>query len=141
VRLRNSYIIEADDCIKDSEGNVTEVKARVIENTVGNDPEDGIKAKGVIHWVDAKEHAVFDVNVYDRLFTDPAPDSGDKNFLDSINPGSLSVLKNCVGEIGLLEARAEKAYQFEREGYFCRDSRSDKLVFNRTITLRDTFKG
>lgn len=141
VRLRNSYIIEADECIKDSDGNVTEVKARVIENTVGNDPEDGIKAKGVIHWVDAKEHAVFDVNIYDRLFTDPAPDSGDKNFLDSINPDSLRVIKNCVGEIGLLETQPEKAYQFEREGYFCRDSRSDKLVFNRTITLRDTFKG
>lgn len=144
VRLRNAYVIEADECVKDAEGQVIEVKARYIENTVGNDPEDGVKPKGVIHWVDANKHAVFDVHLYERLFTDPAPDSGDKQFLDFINPESLATLSNCVGEIGLLEAQPEKAYQFEREGYYCRDShgsRSDKLIFNRTITLRDTFKG
>ncbi|MFT6387790.1 MAG: glutaminyl-tRNA synthetase [Cellvibrionaceae bacterium] len=141
VRLRNAYVIEADECIKDADGKIVEVKAHVIENTLGNNPEDGVKPKGVIHWVDAKKHATFDVHLYDRLFTDPAPDNGDKDFLTLINPDSLIILKDCVGEIGLLEAKAEKAYQFEREGYYCRDSRAEKLVFNRTITLRDTFNG
>ncbi len=141
VRLRNAYIIEADECVKDTEGNVVEVKARFIEGTVGNDPEDGIKAKGVIHWVDAANHATFEVRLYNRLFNDEAPDSGDKNFLDHINPESLTVLPNCVGEVGLLEAAAEQTYQFEREGYFCCDRTSDSLVFNQTITLRDTFNG
>ncbi len=141
VRLRNAYVIEADECSKDAEGNITEIKARIIENTVGSDPIDGVKPKGVIHWVDAKQHAVFDVHLYERLFTDPAPDSGDKQFLELINPDSMTVLSNCVGEIGLLNAVPEQVYQFEREGYFCRDNRVEALVFNRTITLRDTFTG
>jgi glutaminyl-tRNA synthetase len=141
VRLRNAYVIEADECIKDAEGNIVEIKARYIEGTLGENPEDGIKPKGVIHWVDAKQHASFEVRLYDRLFTDEAPDAGDKNLLDSINPNSLTVLPRCVGEVGLTDAAVEQAYQFEREGYFCRDNQSDELVFNRTITLRDTFNG
>ncbi len=141
VRLRNAYVIEADECVKDDAGNIIEVKARVIEGTVGNNPEDGIKPKGVIQWVDARDHATFDVALYDRLFNDEAPDSGDKNFLDHFNPDSLKIHKNCIGEKGLLTAAAGVTYQFEREGYFCRDSRSEELVFNRTIGLRDTFNG
>lgn len=141
VRLRSAYIIEADKAIKNEAGEIVAVEARFIENTVGNDPEDGIKAKGVIQWVAAHDHAVFEVRVYDRLFNDPAPDSGDKNFLDSINPESLTVLPHCVGEKGLLEATSEAAYQFEREGYFCRDSHAETLVFNRTISLRDSWNG
>lgn len=141
VRLRNAYIIEADECVKDSNGNISEVKARIIENTVGNDPEDGIKAKGVIHWVDSKQHVKFDVHAYERLFTDPNPDVGDKPFLDFINPESLKIIKNCVGELGLAKAKAEQVFQFEREGYYCRDNRSENLVFNLTIGLRDTFVG
>ena len=143
VRLRNAYVIEADECIKDEQGNIIEVKARVIEGTLGNNPEDGVKPKGVIQWVDAKQHATFDVALYDRLFTDEAPDSGDKNFLELINPDSLIMLSQCVGEIGLLNAVVGTTYQFEREGYFCRDSgtENDGLIFNRTIGLRDTFNG
>ncbi|MGH1485491.1 MAG: glutamine--tRNA ligase/YqeY domain fusion protein [Cellvibrionaceae bacterium] len=141
VRLRNAYVIEADECVKDSAGNVIEVKARFIEGTLGENPEDGIKPKGVIHWVDSKQNAPFEVRVYDRLFTEEAPDAGDKNLVDSINPNSLTVLSACIGEIGLKDAQVEQAYQFEREGYFCRDNKADKLVFNRTITLRDTFNG
>lgn len=142
VRLRNAYIIEADEAIKDEDGNITEVRARVIENTIGCDPEDGVKAKGVIQWVAVHDHATFEVRLYDRLFNDPAPDSGDKNFIDSINPDSLSVLNKCVGEKGLSEAAVGKNFQFEREGYFCRDSSDDtqdRLVFNQTIGLRDSW--
>jgi glutaminyl-tRNA synthetase len=141
VRLRNAYVIEADSCVKDDAGNIIEVHARFIEGTLGHNPEDGIKPKGVIQWVDAKQHASFDVTLYDRLFTDEAPDAGDKNFLDTINPSSEERKQHCVGEIGLLNASVGVTYQFEREGYFCKDSQADTLLFNRTISLRDTFVG
>ena len=141
VRLRNAYVIEADECVKNDSGHVVEVKARIIEGTLGSNPEDGIKPKGVIHWVDSKQNTLFDVRLYERLFTDEAPDTGDKHFLDYINPNSLTVLSQCVGEVGLKHADVEQAYQFEREGYFCRDSKSKQLVFNQTIGLRDTFNG
>jgi glutaminyl-tRNA synthetase len=139
VRLRNAYVIEAERAIKDEQGNIVAVEARVIANTLGNDPEDGIKPKGVIQWVAAHDHATFEVRLYERLFTDPAPDSGDKNFLDAINPDSLLVLKNCCGEVGLRNAVAQVSVQFEREGYFCRDAKAVDLVFNRTISLKDTW--
>jgi glutaminyl-tRNA synthetase len=141
VRLRNAYIIEADECIKDDMGNVIEVKAHIIDGTLGNDPADGVKAKGVIHWVDATKHTQCEVHLYDRLFTDPAPDAGDKDFIAMINPHSLTVLKGCAGEIGLSKVSSDQTYQFEREGYFCRDSKSTggALVFNQTISLRDNF--
>lgn len=138
VRLRNAYVIEADEARKDANGNIIEVRARVIENTVGNDPEDGVKPKGVIHWVAVKHCVDLEVRLYERLFTDPAPDAGDKNFLENINPQSLQVVQHCKGEPGLAQAEVGQGYQFEREGYFCRDSRSEGLVFNRTIGLRDT---
>ena len=141
VRLRNAYVIEADSCIKDDAGDIIEVHARVIEGTLGNNPEDGIKPKGVIQWVDSKQHATFDTALYDRLFTDESPDSGDKNFLDTINPNSVEKKLACIGEIGLLDAPIGVTYQFEREGYFCKDSHAEKLLFNRTIGLRDTFVG
>ncbi|MEO0443083.1 MAG: glutamine--tRNA ligase/YqeY domain fusion protein [Pseudomonadota bacterium] len=139
VRLRHAYVIEADQCIKNADGKIIEIKARIIEGTLGNNPEDGIKPKGVIHWVDANRNIRFNINLYDRLFTDAAPDAGGKHFLNGINPNSLTVLTDCVGEIGLNQAMPEQAYQFERTGYFCRDSKSPSLAFNRTISLRDTF--
>lgn len=139
VRLRNAYVIEAEEAIKDAEGNIIEVRARIIEGTLGNNPEDGIKPKGVIQWVAAHQCAEFSVNLYDRLFTDPAPDSGGKDYMQFINPESKIVLSNCKGEIGLLNAGAEQGYQFEREGYFCRDVKENELVFNRTIGLRDSW--
>jgi glutaminyl-tRNA synthetase len=141
VRLRNAYVIEADSCVKDDAGNIIEVHARMIEGTLGHNPEDGIKPKGVIQWVDSQQHATFDVALYDRLFTDEAPDAGDKNFLDGINPHSIEHKPSCIGEVGLLNASVGVTYQFEREGYFCKDSESDTLSFNRTISLRDTFVG
>lgn len=143
VRLRNAYIIEADECIKDDAGNVVEVKARIIEGTLGNDPADGVKAKGVIHWVDARDNVPCEVHLYDRLFTDAAPDAGGKDFMETINPDSLTVVKGCVCEKSLADANSTQTYQFEREGYFCPDSKSsgETLVFNQTISLRDNFNG
>jgi glutaminyl-tRNA synthetase len=137
VRLRNAYVIEAVQAIKNAAGEIVAVEANIIEGTLGKDPADGIKPKGVIHWVDGKDHVQFAVRLYERLFNDPSPDSGDKDFLLSINPASLIELPVCLGESGLAEAQVGQAFQFEREGYFCRDSRADYLVFNRTISLKD----
>lgn len=143
VRLRNAYVIEADEAIKDASGKIIEIRARVIEDTVGKDPADGVKAKGVIHWVSARDHLDCEVRLYDRLFSDPAPDAGDKNFLDFMNPESLQILQGCKAEIGLSSATAEDRYQFEREGYFILDahyaSAAGKPVFNRVIGLKDTW--
>lgn len=143
VRLRNAYVIEADEAIKDDNGEIIEVKARVIEDTLGKDPADGIKAKGVIHWVDGEQHLDCEVRLYDRLFMDVAPGKGGKNFLDSLNPDSLNILSGCKAELNLQQATLEERYQFEREGYFILDSyytRSDQLVFNQVIGLRDTWQ-
>ena len=143
VRLRNSYVIEADEAVKDADGNIIEIRARVIEDTVGKDPADGVKAKGVIHWVSARDNVDCEVRLYDRLFSDPAPDAGGKNFLEFMNPNSLEILNGCKGEIGLAQATLEDRYQFEREGYFVLDSKysaAEKLVFNRVIGLRDTWE-
>lgn len=142
VRLRGAYVIEADEAIKDSTGNVIEVRARIIEGTLGKDPADGVKPKGVIHWVSATQNLDCEVRLYNRLFNDEAPDAGGKNFLDSINPNNLEILQGCKAEFGLGNAKVGNGYQFERQGYFCLDSKystGEKLVFNRTISLKDSF--
>jgi len=139
VRLRNAYVVEADEVIKNAEGDIVEVRARYIDGTIGNDPQDGIKPKGVIQWVAVHNCAEFSVNLYDRLFTDPAPDAGGSDFISGINPQSLEVLHGCKGEKGLENAARGQGFQFEREGYFCRDSKEEGLVFNRTIGLRDSW--
>lgn len=139
VRLRNSYVIEADEAIKDDAGNIVEVRARVIENTLGRDPADDIKPKGVIHWVAAHDCTDMEVRLYDRLFKEASPGSGGGDYLDDLNPDNLIVLNNCKGEKSLADAEPGQGFQFEREGYFCRDSKSAGSVFNRTITLRDSW--
>lgn len=146
VRLRNAYIIEAVDFKKDSNGEIIEVLANVIEGTLGKNPEDGIKAKGVIHWVSAVQNVDCELRIYDRLFNDIAPDAGGKDFMECLNPDSMQVLTGCKGELGLQNPNTDVPYQFEREGYFFLDSDSDikadppKLIFNRTISLRDTWQ-
>ncbi|MDM3871113.1 glutamine--tRNA ligase/YqeY domain fusion protein [Porticoccus sp. W117] len=142
VRLRGAYVIKADEVIKNEQGEVTELRCSIVPGTVGENPPEGIRPRGVIHWVDANDCIDCEVRLYDRLFNEAAPDSGDKNYLDHINPDSLKVLTGCKGEAGLKAAVAEHTYQFEREGYFCRDSKDhgDKLVFNRTIGLKDNWK-
>lgn len=142
VRLRNAYVIEADEAIKDAAGNIVEVRARFIENTLGENPEDGIKPKGVIQWVSATGGKRAKIKLYDRLFSDEGPDRGDNNFLDHINADSLSVVEDAWIEPSLIKAEAEQIFQFEREGYFVADrvEHSEAApVFNKTIGLRDTW--
>ena len=137
IRLRNAHVIEANDYVKDEQGEVVQVNASLVPDTLGKDPADGIKPKGVAHWVSASHGRRATLHLYDRLFTSPTPDRGDEDFFSHINPDSRVVLKNCRIEPGLAEAEPGVGYQFERVGYFCRDSRADGLVFNRTIGLRD----
>ena len=142
VRLRNAYVIEADEVVKDALGNVCEVHAHTIADTLGENPTDGIKPKGVIHWVSASHGKNAQVRLYERLFNHEAPDKGDNAFMDHINPGSLEVIENAWIEPSLTAAIPEQGFQFEREGYFVADRydhSSDKPVFNRTIGLRDTW--
>ena len=142
VRLRGAYVIKAEDVIRDADGEISEINATLVPNTVGENPPEGIRPRGVIHWVSASHNVDCEVRLYDRLFNDEAPDAGDKDFMDYLNPESLVRIEQCKGEIGLIDATAEGAYQFEREGYFCRDESrgSDKLVFNRTIGLKDNWQ-
>ncbi|MEQ5222582.1 glutamine--tRNA ligase [Providencia alcalifaciens] len=140
VRLRNAYIIKAERVEKDAEGNITTIFCTYDADTLNKDPADGRKVKGVIHWVSAAHALPAEIRLYDRLFTVPNPAAED-DFLSVLNPESLVIRQGFV-EPSLRDAPAEKAYQFEREGYFCADNKlssADKLVFNRTVGLRDTW--
>ncbi len=142
VRLRNAYVIEADAVVRDAQGNITEVHAHTIPNTLGEDPADGGKPKGVIHWVSASRGKCAEVRLYERLFNHEAPDKGENAFMDHINPDSLKVVTNAWIEPALAVARPEQHFQFEREGYFVADRYDhspEKPVFNRTIGLRDSW--
>ena len=144
VRLRSAYIIRADEVIRDAAGQIIEIVGAIVPDTVGQDAPEGIKARGVIHWVSASESADCIVKIYDRLFNEAAPDAGDESFLDHINPESLAIISGCKVEAGLADAVAGDHYQFEREGYFTRDAANatngSELVFNCTIGLRDNWK-
>ena len=138
VRLRGSYVIKCNEIIKNAEGVITELRCSYDPDTLGKNPE-GRKVKGVIHWVSEAESAEAEIRLYDRLFTVPSPDN-EPNFLDVINHDSLEVLEGCRVEASLAQASPENRYQFERTGYFCLDSVDSvdgKLVFNRTVTLRE----
>lgn len=141
VRLRNAYVIRCDEVIKDAQGDVVELRCSVDRETLGVNPPDR-KVKGVVHWVSASHSLPAEVRVYDRLFTDAAPDRSEVDYRDLINPRSLVVYSQARVEPDLANAVAERAYQFEREGYFCLDNRDatpEHLVFNRTVALRDTW--
>ncbi len=138
VRLRNAYVIKALRADKDAEGNFTTIYCSYDPETLGKNPADGRKVKGVIHFVEATKAVPAEFRIYDRLFTVANP-AKEGDFESVINPESL-VLKNGFVEPGLLSSEPEKAYQFEREGYFCRDNKSgDAMVFNRTVALRETW--
>ncbi len=140
VRLRNAYVITCDEIVKDAEGNITELKCRYDENTLGKNPE-GYKPKGVIHWVSESHSKAATIRLYDRLFNVPNPASED-DFLSAVNPDCLQVIENARVELSLVEAKPEDVFQFEREGYFCADRfehSAENLVFNRTVTLRDSW--
>ncbi|MDC0925788.1 glutamine--tRNA ligase/YqeY domain fusion protein [Flavobacteriaceae bacterium] len=142
VRLKNAYIIKAESCIKDEDGNITEVHCTYDPKSLSGSgtPESERKVKGTLHWVAANTAVQTEVRLYDRLFTDPTPDAHkDKNFLDFINPNSLEIIK-AYAEPSLLEAKAGTAFQFQRMGYFVLEQNDEKqLVFNRTVGLRDSW--
>ncbi len=143
VRLRNAYVVRADEVIKDEAGHIVEIKCTYDADTLGKDPADGRKVKGVIHWVSATHSVPAEVRLYDRLFNDATPDAyKDEDFMSFINPHSLEVLADARVEPSLKTAAPETTFQFEREGYFVvdrYDSTEDKLIFNKTIGLRDTW--
>ncbi len=141
VRLKSAYIIKCDDFVKDAEGNVTEVKCSYIpESKSGNDTS-GINVKGTLHWVSVAHALPIEVRLYDRLFTEENVGNADGDFKDYINPNSLQIVANAYAEPSLADATLTDRFQFIRKGYFCldKDSSTNKLVFNRTVTLKDTW--
>ncbi|ENL6072127.1 glutamine--tRNA ligase [Vibrio cholerae] len=140
VRLRGAYVIKAERIEKDEQGNITTIFCSYDPDTLGKNPADGRKVKGVIHWVSAEKGVPAEFRLYERLFTVPNPGAAD-NFAETINPESLVKVQGYV-EPSLVEAKPEFGYQFERMGYFCadnKDSSPQALVFNRTVGLRDSF--
>jgi glutaminyl-tRNA synthetase len=140
VRLRGAYVVTATRCDKDEQGNVTTVYCDYLEDTLGKNPSDGTKPKGVIHWVDANKALDATVRLYDRLFSVANPAAAE-DFHSVMNPDSLVTLTSAKVEPSLAEAKPELAFQFERQGYFCLDNHDHGgvLVFNRTVGLRDTW--
>ncbi len=143
-RLKGAYLITCTGCVKDENGNVVEILATYDPESRGGDPADGRKVKGAtIHWVDAENCCDAEVRQYDNLFNDPDPDAAGKDFLACLNEKSLEVLTGCKVEASLRDAKAPASYQFMRLGYFCPDSKdcaTGHLVFNRSVSLKDSFK-
>jgi len=143
VRLRYGYIVECTGCEKDAEGNVTVVHCNYLPDTKsGTDGANSVKVKGNIHWVSAKHAYEAEVRIYDRLFKDPHPGSGDRDFIDDLNPDSVKTITAQL-EAGLQDVKPEAFFQFERHGYFVSDrvdSTDGKTVFNRTVSLRDNWQ-
>ncbi|HEX9714700.1 MAG TPA: glutamine--tRNA ligase/YqeY domain fusion protein [Desulfurivibrionaceae bacterium] len=144
VRLRYAYFIKCEKVIKDqATGEIIELHCTYDPATLGGSAPDGRKVKGTIHWVSAAHGVPAEVRLYDRLFTEENPDAGEADFKTFVNPESLLVLKDCLVEPSLVNAKPGSHYQFERQGYFCvdsLDSQDGKPVFNRTVTLRDTWE-
>ena len=143
VRLKGAYVIKCTGCVKDADGNVIEVLAEYDVDSKGGNTADGRKVKSTIHWVDAATAVDAEVRLYSNLFADADPDAGDKDFLDCLAPDSLETLTNCKLEAALADAKAPAAYQFMRLGYFSvdnKDNSADHLVFNRSVSLKDSFK-
>ena len=143
VRLKSAYVVKCTGCIKDDNGNVIEVLAEYDPDSKGGNTADGRKVKSTIHWVDAANAVDAEVRLYSNLFADADPDGSDKDFLQCLNPDSLKVLSNCKLEAALANATAPASYQFMRLGYFCvdnKDSTPEHPVFNRSVSLKDSFK-
>ncbi len=141
VRLKSAYIIQCNEVIKDAEGNIVELKCTYLpESKSGNDTS-GIHVKGTLHWVSAAHAVKIEVRLYDRLFKVEDPSNEEGDFKEYINPDSLQVIPNAYAEPALKDAKFEDRYQFLRKGYFCldKDSTTDKLIFNRTVTLKDAW--
>ena len=143
VRLRYGYYVKCVDFIKNVAGEVIEVHCTYDPETRGGYSPDGRKVKGTIHWVSTSNYLDAEIRVYDRLFNRPDPDNvtGDETFLDYLNPDSLQILTQCKVESSLVNTKPGDHFQFERLGYYCTDleSESGNLVFNQTVSLRDTW--
>ena len=150
VRLKGAYLVTCTGCIKDEDGNVTEILCEYDPLSRGGNPADGRKVKGAtIHWTDMETAVDAEVRIYDRLFTDPDPDGPDKDFLDYINKDSLKILstckvEKCLSEIPMPEkGKDSESFQFMRQGYFCLDNKFSApghLIFNRSVALKDSFR-
>ena len=156
VRLKGAYLVTCTGCVKDEDGNITEVLCEYDPQSRGGNPADGRKVKGAtIHWVDAETCVDAEVRLYENLFNDPNPDAPGKDFLEAINPDSLIVLNGCKVERSMVDVAKEfdqrenrtgtnaPTFQFMRVGFFCldnKDSSADHLVFNRSVLLRDGFE-
>lgn len=141
VRLKHAYIVTCDDFVKDEAGNITEIHCSYIPNSKSGEDTSGLKVKGTIHWVSVPHAKTAEVRLYDRLFKNENPLATTGDFKESINPESLEILDTVYIEPDLLHAVPGKGYQFIRKGYFTLDARSaaERLVFNRTVGLRDTW--
>ncbi len=142
VRLKSAYVVRCTGCVRDADGRVIEVLAEYDPETRGGDTPDGRRVRGTIHWVDAATAIDAEVRLYSSLFTDPDPDAADKDFLACLNGQSLETLTGCKLEASLGGAEAPASFQFLRLGYFCadKDSTPEHPVFNRSVSLKDSFK-
>jgi glutaminyl-tRNA synthetase len=143
VRLRYAYVIRCDEVIYEN-GKVSELRCTYDKATRSGAKAEGRKVKGIIHWVSIQHSVSAEVRLYDRLFSAPYPgrDDPEGNFIKDLNPESVEIITECRVEPAILEAKPEDVFQFERVGYFCADSKNSRpetLVFNRTVTLRDTW--
>ena len=143
VRLKGAYVVKCTGCVKDAQGNVTEVLCTYDPDSRGGNPADGRKVKSTLHWVDAENCSDAEVRLYENLFSDPNPDAAGKDFIACLNPRSLEIRKGCKVEAALAGAKGSDRYQFLRQGYFCADSQDsapEHLVFNRAVSLKDSYK-
>ena len=141
VRLKGAYIIKCEEVVKDTEGNITELKCTYIPESKSGSDTSGIHVKSVLHWVSAKHAVPVELRLYDRLLTVENVDAAEGDFKDYINPSSLQIIATAYAEPVLKNAVINERYQFLRKGYFCLDKNSNeqKLIFNRTVTLKDTW--
>jgi glutaminyl-tRNA synthetase len=141
VRLKSAYIIRCDEVIKDEHGVVQEIRCSHLPNSKSGSDTSGVTVKGTLHWVSVKQALSVEVRLYDRLFSVEDPTDETADFMQYLNPQSLTVLPTVYAEPALLDAVYSERFQFIRKGYFVldRDSRPDHLVFNRTVGLKDTW--
>lgn len=141
VRLKSAYIIQCDEVIKDTANNIIELKCSYLPESRSGGDSSGLKVKGTLHWVSVQHAIATEIRLYDRLFTVENVDAAEGDFKDHINPDSLQTITSAFAEPALTESNLDDRYQFIRKGYFCldKDSTSTKLIFNRTVTLKDTW--
>ena len=141
VRLKSAYIITCDEVIKDNSGNIIELRCSYLPESKSGGDSSGLKVKGTLHWVSVAHAVAAEIRLYDRLFTAENVDAAEGDFKDHINPDSLQVIQTAYAEPALTGSNLIDRYQFIRKGYFCldKDSTNEKIIFNRTVTLKDTW--